>query len=155
MVVVCVAGWLSPMGAFAVSSAQDESGKAAVEMPAVEMPAYDPSGKRDPFRPYVRFDRPALSGELTPLEQYDLSQLRLVAIITDERDPSGTRAVVEDGSGLGFIVRVGTSIGRTRGRVSAIERDKVVVEEWPTNVFGEQRQAVTIKELDAGEEAKR
>jgi type IV pilus assembly protein PilP len=150
LLVVYVAGWLSPIGAFAVSSAQDEPGKAAVEMPA-----YDPSGRRDPFRPYVRFDRPALSGELTPLEQYDLSQLRLVAIVTDERDPSGTRAVVEDGSGLGFIVRVGTAIGRTRGRVSTIERDRIVVEEYPTNVFGEQRQTVTVKELDAGEEAKR
>jgi type IV pilus assembly protein PilP len=84
-----------------------------------------------------------------------LSQLRLVAIVSDQRDPRETRAVVEDSSGLGYIIRVGTPIGRNSGRVTAIERKRVVVEEWPGNVFGERRRIVTVKELDAGEEAKR
>jgi Tfp pilus assembly protein PilP len=93
-------------------------------------------------------------GEITPLQQYELSQLRLVAIITDKGDSSGSRAVVEDSAGLGYILRVGTPIGRASGRVTAIERDRVVVEQWPSNVFGEQERMVIVKELDAGEEAK-
>jgi len=148
--VAVAAGVLSPIGAFAVSSAQEDSGATA------EVPSYDPEGRRDPFRPYVQtFERRTITGELTPLQQYDLSQLRLVAVVTDERNPAGTRAVVEDSAGLGFIVRVGTPIGQTRGRVASIERDRILVESWPSNVFGEQSRTVTVKELDAGEEAKR
>jgi Tfp pilus assembly protein PilP len=148
--VVVATGVLSPIGAFAVSSAQEDSAA------PVEVPSYDPAGRRDPFRPYVQsFERPTITGEVTPLQQYDLSQLRLVAVVTDEKNPAGTRAVVEDNSGLGFIVRVGTPIGQTRGRVASIERDRILVESWPTNVFGEQSRTVTVKELDAGEEAKR
>jgi hypothetical protein len=117
---------------------------------------YESKGRRDPFRPYVqRLDRPALTGQITPLQQYELSQLRLVAIITDEHNAGGTRAVVEDNAGLGYIIRVGTPIGRTQGQVTAIERDHVVIEETPMNVFGEQHRTVIVKELDAGEEAKR
>lgn len=147
---VCCGLLLSTVQAQAVSTAPEDSGAAA------EVPSYDPTGRRDPFRPYVEsVDRPELTSEMTPLQQYDLSQLRLVAVVTDERNPAGSRAVVEDSSGLGFIVQVGTPIGRTRGRVAAIERDRILVESWPTNVFGEQHRTVSVKELDAGEEAKR
>ena len=60
-----------------------------------------------------------------------------------------------DSAGLGYILRVGTPIGRASGRVTAIERDRVVVEQWTSNVFGEEQRSVIVKELDAGEEAKR
>jgi type IV pilus assembly protein PilP len=160
--VLVIVGWLTPLVGSAVPL-ETESG-APGPSPALHSPnvgheegtPYDPTGKRDPFRPYVQpLDGPAATRQLTPLQQYELSQLRLVAIVSDQRDPRETRAVVEDSSGLGYIIRVGTPIGRNSGRVTAIERKRVVVEEWPGNVFGERRRIVTVKELDAGEEAKR
>lgn len=121
-----------------------------------ESPSYDPSGKRDPFQPATRPVGPASIGaQRTPLQQFELSQLRLVAIIRGAGNSEAPRAVVEDSAGLGYIMRVGTPIGRNDGRVTAIEGDRIVIEEWPMNVFGERRRAVIVKELDAGEEAKR
>ena len=158
---LALAAWIGPLAVSAMSS--DEEGgvsDSATSLPtdtkaADESRPYDPTGKRDPFRPYVEsVGRPSPTGEITPLQQYELSQLRLVAIITDKGDSSGSRAVVEDSAGLGYILRVGTPIGRASGRVTAIERDRVVVEQWPSNLFGEQERTVIVKELDAGEEAK-
>ena len=123
---------------------------------AKDLLPYDPTGKRDPFRPYVSPVGPrGAAGQRTPLQQYELSQIQLVAIIIDQLEPGQARAVVEDSAGLGYIVRVGTPIGRNNGRVTTIEADRLVIEEWPTNVFGEERRVVIVKELDAGEEARR
>jgi Tfp pilus assembly protein PilP len=129
---------------------------ATVQHVAVKEPPYDPAGKRDPFQPQATEQGPpTATGQRTPLQQFELSQLRLVAIIRDDADPAAARAVVEDGGGLGYIMRVGTSVGRNEGRVTAIEESQIVIEEWPVNVFGERRRSVVVKELDAGEEAKR
>ena len=119
-------------------------------------PPYDPTGKRDPFQPQAQPNGPpSLDGPRTPLQQFELSQLRLVAVIIEPGNDRGSRAVVEDSAGLGYILRVDTPIGRNEGRVTAIETDRVVIEEWPVNVFGERRRTVVVKEMDAGEEAKR
>jgi len=159
--ILAVAAWIGPLAVSALYAGEKEeaSGSAAGISPGTapeeQIPLYDQTGRRDPFRPYVESHDSSLpSGEITPLQQYELSQLRLVAIITDESNSPGSRAVVEDSSGLGYIVRVGTPIGRASGRVTAIERDRLVVEEWPSNVFGEQERVVIVKEFDAGEEAK-
>lgn len=135
----------------------DEQTPAASGRRAADVPIYDPTGKRDPFQPVTREGAPSVGMGLarTPLQQFELSQLRLVAIINDPVNPAEARAVVEDSAGLGYIMRVGTPIGRNDGRVTAIEGAQIVIEEWPVNVFGERRRAVIVKELDAGEEAKR
>ena len=119
-----------------------------------EAPSYDPAGRRDPFQPQSPIG-PSIMGQRTPLQQFELSQLRLVATIRDQGSSKGARAVVEDSAGLGYILRVGTTIGRNDGRVTAIEPERIVIEEWPVNVFGERRRAMIVKELDAGEEARR
>jgi len=123
---------------------------------ATEAPPYDPSGRRDPFQPQAKSSGPPSVGEQrTPLQQFELSQLRLVAIVWEGSREGAARAVVEDSAGLGYIMQVGTPIGRNDGRVTAIEPGRIVIEEWPINVFGERRRTVSVKELDAGEEAKR
>lgn len=98
---------------------------------------YTPIGKRDPFRPFFldikanRPDRPV--GELTPLEQFELEQLRLVAILTGMETPM---AMVEDPEGKGYSITIGTPIGKNGGRVSRITKDDVVVEEEYYNSEG-------------------
>jgi Tfp pilus assembly protein PilP len=147
------------------ASAATTAAQAGVEQPnppaapvvgaAMESAPYDPSGKRDPFQPQAKSSGPESVGEQhTPLQQFELSQLRLVAIVW-EGNREAARAVVEDSAGLGYIMQVGTPIGRNDGRVTRIEPGRIEIEEWPVNVFGERRRTVLVKELDAVEEAKR
>jgi len=114
--------------------------------------AYDPAGRRDPFRP-PRTNQTTLMGEArTPLQRYDLGQLRLVAVIYDAQSP---RAVVEDNAGLGYIVRVGTPIGANGGAVKVIEKGKMRVEEESIDFYGERQTSEVVMELAAEERGKR
>jgi type IV pilus assembly protein PilP len=111
---------------------------------------YDPAGRRDPFR------RPGSgtvqSGEpRTPLQRYEIGQLRLVAIIYETRDP---RAVVEDDQGLGYIVKIGTAIGPNGGIVRTIERGRVVITEDAVDYYGERRVNEVTMELRTAERGK-
>jgi type IV pilus assembly protein PilP len=119
----------------------------AVE-PAEDLP-YDTTGRRDPFRP-PRFSAPSrTSGEpRTPLQRYEVGQLRLVAIIYNTGDP---RAVVEDNEGLGYIVKAGTPIGPNGGEVTTIERGRVVIKENSVDYYGEQRINEVVMELRTAE----
>ena len=113
---------------------------------------YDPAGRRDPFRP-PRANQQTAAGEArTPLQRYDLGQLRLVAVIYEAQSP---RAVVEDDAGLGYIVRVGTPIGANGGAVKAIERGKMRVEEESIDFYGDRQTSEVVMELAAEERGKR
>ncbi|MCW7754746.1 pilus assembly protein PilP [Desulfobotulus sp. H1] len=106
---------------------------------------YDPSGRIDPFRPLIqerpqvrqREDRPERRVPQTPLEKVALSQLKLVGIV---RSPMGSRAMVEESSGRGYVVTEGTYIGMNGGRVTAIERERIVVTEIVESLSGEFRE---------------
>ena len=115
-----------------------------------EEPRYDPEGLRDPFRPPTA--DAAVNDELTPLQRYQLGQLKLVAVIYETRYP---RAVVEDETGLGYILQIGTPIGPNNGAVQAIEPGRVVVREETTDFYGESQAAEVVMELASGERGKR
>jgi type IV pilus assembly protein PilP len=104
-------------------------------------PIYDPKGKVDPFEPLFR-EKPTVAltkkkrkkrVPRTPLEKIDLSQLKLVGIITAS---SGNRALVEESSGKGYVIKNGTYVGTNAGKVVKIEKDKVVVAEEYEDVLG-------------------
>ena len=92
---------------------------------------------RDPFRPMTlraKVDNSARKREnLSPLERLELSQLKLVGIVWDAKDP---RAMVEDSGGLGYVIKVGTPIGSNDGKVKAIHQNEVVVEEFYSDDYG-------------------
>jgi type IV pilus assembly protein PilP len=94
-----------------------------------------PAGRRDPFRPITLNVRPSTRRKenLSPLERFDLAQLNLVGIIWDVKEP---RAMVEDATGLGYVVKVGTPIGSNDGTVKAIHRSQIVVEEYTEDIYG-------------------
>jgi len=51
--------------------------------------SYNPAGKPDPFRPFIQLISAkggSKTGPLTPLQKYDISQLRLVAIISNREE---------------------------------------------------------------------
>jgi type IV pilus assembly protein PilP len=95
---------------------------------------YNPKGKVDPFEPLFREKQTVAlkkskrkkRAPRTPLEKIDLSQLKLVAIVLAS---SGNRALVEESSGKGYVVKKGTYMGTNSGKVVRIEKNKVIVAE--------------------------
>ncbi len=108
------------------------------EAAALEIPdyRYDPKGKTDPFKPFVRLELPTpakkgpekkkYNGNLTPLQRVPLEKVRVTGIAGS---PAKRVAMVEDGAGKGYIVYLGTLIGENGGRVIQILPDRVIVEE--------------------------
>lgn len=106
---------------------------------------YRPQGKRDPFRPFaLQRETPVNAEPLTPLQRYEIGQLKLVGIVYNVTPP---RAMVEDDEGLGFILTPGTPVGPNGGVVTAIEPRQVVVVEWLTDVIGEKHRKEYVLEL--------
>ncbi|MCH6544457.1 MAG: pilus assembly protein PilP [Deltaproteobacteria bacterium] len=96
---------------------------------------YSSAGKRDPFRPFILELRPKRRRRenLSPLERVEVSQLKLVGIIWDIPEP---RAMVEDTAGLGYVIKIGTPIGRNDGTVKVIAPKEVVIEENFFDFYG-------------------
>ncbi len=119
----------------AIAGELDSKGKKA-EVPAGVHVA--PQTNRDPFRPMnLRTKTPPRAREnLSPLERFELGQLKIVGIIWDLKEP---RALIEDTAGLGYIVKVGTPIGSNDGTVKAIGRSEVIVEEFYEDSSGAKR----------------
>jgi type IV pilus assembly protein PilP len=100
--------------------------------------SYDPAGRRDPFEPPVMVKRPlSQSNEpLTPLQKYDLDQLRLIGVIIGKGVPS---AMVVAPDGKSYILQKGTKVGKNNGVVVRIKQDSVVVQETYYDFSGEVR----------------
>jgi type IV pilus assembly protein PilP len=95
---------------------------------------YDATGKRDPFRSFIFTVNTAERDARGPLEQFDLAQLSVVAVVWGTDRP---RAVVADPSGRGYIVREGTYMGKNQGRVIGIADNALVVKESYVDYFGD------------------
>lgn len=110
--------------------------------PSMEAFVYDPTGKRDPFQPpetaiqsvlptKEKESSPVNASEPRTLESFDLSQLRVAAIIWETKVP---RAMIIDPDGKMHYVKVKTRLGRNGGYVVAIrEREVVVIESTEEN----------------------
>jgi len=103
---------------------------------------YNPEGKLDPFEPLFKKERVSLAvgkkkikrrKPLTPLERINLSQLTLVGII---RAPSSNRALVQESSGKGYVVKKGTYIGTNSGKIVQILKDRIIIEEESEDIYG-------------------
>ncbi len=93
--------------------------------PEVALYRYDPTDKRDPFKSFVRTG-PGVGLPGTPLEQFDLTQLKVTGIVWAN---DGPRALIKDPAGKGYIVLVGTVMGKNKGRVVEIGDNIVMVKE--------------------------
>lgn len=108
-------------------------------------PPYNPVGKIDPFQPLFREEPKipeAAQAEVkpkkperprTPLEKLDLGQLKLTAIVFAGNSAKG---LVEEASGKGYVVNVGTPIGLERGKVVEITRSGIIIEHEAEDDFG-------------------
>ncbi|MGA8179853.1 MAG: pilus assembly protein PilP [Desulfobacterales bacterium] len=125
-----------------LSKSEVKTSAAVNTLPSETTPLYNPEGKIDPFEPLfkkanasidVSKKKMKLRKPLTPLEKLNLSQLTLVGII---RAPSGNRALVQDASGKGYIVKKGTYIGTQSGKVDQILEDRIIVDEESEDIYG-------------------
>ncbi len=118
---------------------------------------YDSKGKIDPFAPLIQekspeVDKPVVDNRpkriLTPLEKIELSQIRLVAVIIMK---NRSIAMVEEASGKGYEVGIGTYIGKNQGKVFEIRKDSIVVKELVKDYQGrlkEQVKEIKLHKLD-------
>jgi len=120
---------------------------------------YDPKGKIDPFEPLFKEKLKRKDGKLEPfnsgrkfktaLEKIDLSQLKLTGVILSR---NGNRGLVEEFSGKGHVIAVGTYVGTQSGEVVSISKDTVIVEEKMQDVYGniivQKRELKIVKKSD-------
>ncbi len=100
------------------------------EVSSTEGYVYTPIGKRDPFRNLLlqKEGKIALpqSGKSTPLQKWEIDQLVLRMTVTATSSPM---AVIEDPEGRGWTVRLNDFVGKHFGKVKAIRRDEIEVQE--------------------------
>ena len=136
----------APVRQPAVKAKKGKDGSSLLEATRRLAATYDPNGRFDPFEPLFKEEKveaqPVVSRSRkkkrripqTPLEKISLAQLKVSAIV---RSPKGNRALVEDATGKGYVIRKGTYIGLNSGKVVAILKDKVIIEEETENLLGE------------------
>jgi type IV pilus assembly protein PilP len=120
----------------AASAAAAESPVARPAIATDYVYAYNPLGKRDPFRSPEELRRAAGAEGGTCSEllcQWDLDQLALKAVVTGDANPF---AMLEDPQGRGHIVRRNSRVGRQGGKVTQILRDSITITEYFTQPDG-------------------
>jgi type IV pilus assembly protein PilP len=109
----------------AATDATAEAGEGGNERIAY---TYDAVSRRDPFKTY--FDELLLEDQeqenLTELQRFDLDKVKLVAVVVGTATPM---AMVQDPSGKGHTVKIGTLIGKRFGQVKHIRRGEIIVQE--------------------------
>ncbi len=110
--------------------------KSAEARGEVEFQGYTAVTLRDPFVPFIREKVIPLKkrrAALTPLERYDLGELRLVGILVKGKERYG---LIEDSEGKGYTVRVGMRIGKNSGTIVKITNDSLIIEEEFLDISG-------------------
>lgn len=95
----------------------------------VDVYAYNPAGKRDPFQSFIGARTTELPGEnkdAPPLQRWDVERYVLRGVIFGTDSP---RALLIDPEGIGHVVKLGTYVGRNWGKVTSIADQVVVVTE--------------------------
>jgi Tfp pilus assembly protein PilP len=101
-------------------------------------PPYDPTGIPDPFQPPK--ENLAMEGRgkarMLPLEQFEIGEYELVGIVSG----SGIKkAMIQDMTGKGFLVTVGTGIGKRGGKIIGIGTREITVQEPYTDFLGRKK----------------
>jgi Tfp pilus assembly protein PilP len=119
------------------SSAPSGSAGPAIRSEPTDRP-FNPEGTPDPFQPPAE----ELSGGIKrkagvmPLEQFEVSDYQLVGIITG---PGLNKALIQDMTGKGFFVVVGTRIGKGGGKIIKITNKEVRIDEPYLDLTGRKK----------------
>lgn len=107
--------------------------------------SYVIEGRADPFKSFISAQAAAPSGldpneivdedeRLTGMQLFEPGQLTLVGIM---HSPASEMAFVEDQAKKGYVLKVGTLVGR-RGVVAQIDPDQVLIEETAKTRSGQE-----------------
>jgi len=126
------------------------------EAEETERYSYNAIGKRDPFRSFI--SRVVVvdseGGPVGPLQMHEIDQYRLRGIVWNIGKP---RALVEDPDGMGYVVDIGTLIGKNWGKVTKIKPEEIIItEEYRDPIENELIiNEITMRLPDPAEEAKK
>jgi len=137
---ICAAALL----AAAQAHGQEAEGGGAKAQITRQVFIYDPGGRRDPFISLVKpveEERPKTG---IPWLDYDVSQMRVVAIVWDR---AGRYALFGLPDGKHYTVKEGMTVGIHGGKVMEILRDAVLVREMKPDYRGVQRPVDTYLRL--------
>jgi Tfp pilus assembly protein PilP len=122
---------------------------------AQQISVYRPKAKRDPFKSFVT-TRTAVSARTeetpkikTPLQRYSLDQLKVVGVIAGG---NVRKALLEDDVGKGYVVAVGDAVGSEGGIITAIDKDRIIIESTYRDVLGNKKVRRISKKLYIAEE---
>jgi len=118
-----------------------------------KMPEYVIKGERDPFKLFTIGTTPEIAeGKeqyLSPLQKLTLSQIRLVGIIWGSKKS----ALIQDFSGIGYIVKEGMFVGENSGIVTRISPNGITIKQHFKDYRGRvnTREAVLSLRKEEGE----
>ena len=112
----------------------------AAQPPEVLKYVYAAQGRRDPFVPIT--GKRVASFSDNPLESFDLLQFQLKGLIVGMGEP---KAVVVAPDGKSYILKKGLRIGKSKGVIRDINRDRILVEERYQDLSGTVR--IIIQEI--------
>ncbi|MEK7736093.1 MAG: pilus assembly protein PilP, partial [Nitrospirota bacterium] len=129
----------------AAPQSADVIGTKAVE----EITTYDKRGKRDPFVSLVVTAAEKPKKGQTPLENYDISAIKILGIVWNEK---GNFATVVLPDGKAYTLREGMTIGIHEGKIQKINKNHIVIIERIKDYKGQLKSKETILKLREGEE---
>ena len=100
--------------------------------------SFNPEGTPDPFKPPAEEISGGIKRKagILPLEQFEVNDYQLVGVITG---PGLKKAVIQDLTGKGFFVVVGTRIGKEGGKIVRITDKEVLIEESYADSVGRKK----------------
>jgi Tfp pilus assembly protein PilP len=120
----------------------------ATEAPKAEKEVYvyDQKGRRDPFVSLVQVakEKPKRLRGSKPIENFDVDEIRLIAILWDNKQ---YYALITLPDGKSYTIRKGTTLGLYGGKVEEITHDSVLIREQVKDYRGQLRTKDTILKL--------
>jgi type IV pilus assembly protein PilP len=121
----------------AVASTQIQQPPPPLAPTSLDNYSYNPSGKPDPFRPFIVVVDVAVKQQVVkkaeasmfPLQRAETEKYRVVGIAGDK---DHRVAIAEDVAKKFYPLFIGTHIGLYNGKVIEIMADRVIVEEYET-----------------------
>lgn len=104
-----------------------ETPKKTEELVPQKTQQYESENLRDPFAPLI-VKRQINQKKLSPLEMYDIEELKLTGIVSEKR---GAYALIQTPDGRFYIAREKDKIGISGGIITKIGRDFIEIYETP------------------------
>lgn len=111
-----------------------------------EIYVYDPKGRRDPFTSLVQVTKvkPERKKGASPVENFDVDEIKLIAIAWDNRQYYAMITLPDNKS---YTIKKGMTLGLNEGKVIDITRDSMLIREQVKDYRGQLKSKDTILKL--------